>query len=141
MGVNRQQALQGGLASHQLVNVREQEDGNITRELTSSQAVETQQHNEKEKKKTIWQLMGLKKLFCRELNSTNTTRSMQTAHLQIGKLRIHIKQGLLLNILPCLLLSDNKYRVGKHTLASILIWQGAAYFKAIKICSVIIQSG
>lgn len=51
MGVNRQQAQQGGLASHQLVNVREQEDGNITRELTSSQAVETQQHSEKEKKR------------------------------------------------------------------------------------------
>ena len=44
MGVNRQQALQGGLASHQLVNVREEEDGNNTSELTGSQAVETTQH-------------------------------------------------------------------------------------------------
>lgn len=48
MGVNRQQALQGGLASHQLVNVRE-EDGNNTMDLTRSEAVETWQH------KKIWQ--------------------------------------------------------------------------------------
>lgn len=63
MGVNRQQALQGGLASHQLVNVREQEDGNITRELTSSQAVETQQHNEKEKKKDNMAAHGIEKVI------------------------------------------------------------------------------
>lgn len=58
MGVNRQQALQGGLASHQLVNVREQEDGNITRALTSSQAWSL---SNAMKKETIWQHMGFKK--------------------------------------------------------------------------------
>lgn len=47
MGVNRQQARQDGLASHQLVNVREKEDGKNTKKLTGSQAVETQQHQEK----------------------------------------------------------------------------------------------
>lgn len=46
MGVNRQQALQGGFASRQLLNVREQEAEQY-KGAKGSQAAETQQHIEK----------------------------------------------------------------------------------------------
>lgn len=46
MGVNRQQALQGGFASRQLLNVREQEAEQY-KGTNGSQAAETQQYIEK----------------------------------------------------------------------------------------------
>lgn len=80
MGVNRQQALQGGFSSHQLVNVREEEEwqqykganrfagsGDLTAQFKNNMAA----HGIKKEEK----------LFCHDSSSTNTARK-RTAHVE-----------------------------------------------------------